>query len=365
MVIQQTESSEVMEPNQTEIHRGLLDRLRKSWFPPAAVVGALGAFIAAARRGRPGATPSGSAPGQPQNGPTRAAALPAAAPSRRFDRQYRETAGIGSKGSPQPFQRSLRGIAVGESDRIYSLGDDHVRVYEPDGTPAHSWKAPAGAQCIATGPDGKVYLGCAARLEIYDAKGRRCGGFVAGEAKRAAEITAVELFGEEILLADAAARVIRRYDQSGRQIGDIGTQNKTRNFILPNRWLDFAVDANGVVHAADSGRHRVTSWGIEGAPRGQFGKFGHINPEDFVGCCNPVNIAVTPRGEVVTAEKAPARVKVYAPGGKLLALIGPENFDPNCTNVHLAVDSKGRIVAGDPVRRVVKIFAVPPTAAEG
>jgi hypothetical protein len=52
-----------------------------------------------------------------------------------------------------------------------------------------------------------------------------------------------------------------------------------------------------------------------------------------------------------------ARVKVYEPDGRLLALIGPENFDPNCVHIYLAVDSKGRILAGDPVRRVVKIFS--------
>jgi hypothetical protein len=82
------------------------------------------------------------------------------------------------------------------------------------------------------------------------------------------------------------------------------------------------------------------------------------NPEDFVGCCNPVNLASTPDGKVVTGEKMVARVKVYEPDGKLLAVIGPENFDPNCIHIHLAVDSKGRILAADPVRRQVNIFSL-------
>jgi hypothetical protein len=76
-----------------------------------------------------------------------------------------------------------------------------------------------------------------------------------------------------------------------------------------------------------------------------------------VGCCNPVNLAVTPAGEIVTAEKMVARVKVYSPGGKLLAVIGPENFDPNCIHIHLAVDARGSIFTADPVRREIRIFS--------
>ena len=101
----------------------------------------------------------------------------------------------------------------------------------------------------------------------------------------------------------------------------------------------------------------MTSWGLEGEPLGYFGKFGLINPEDFVGCCNPVNLAVTADGSIVTAEKLIPRVKVYDPDGGLMALIGPENFDPKCTHLHLAVDSKGRILVADPIRLEIKGFS--------
>ena len=82
-----------------------------------------------------------------------------------------------------------------------------------------------------------------------------------------------------------------------------------------------------------------------------------MKPEDFVGCCNPVNIAFAPDGKIVTAEKVIPRIKVYTAEGKLLALIGPEHFDPKCTHLHLAIDSKGRILAADPVRLEVKVFS--------
>jgi hypothetical protein len=79
-------------------------------------------------------------------------------------------------------------------------------------------------------------------------------------------------------------------------------------------------------------------------------------PEDFVGCCNPVNVAVAPDGSIVTAEKVAARVKVYAKDRTLLAVIGPENFDPMCWHIYVAVDSTGRIVTADPERRTIAVF---------
>ncbi len=133
--------------------------------------------------------------------------------------------------------------------------------------------------------------------------------------------------------------------------------------MLPNKSLDIDVDSAGVVRATDSGRHQVTSWTLDGTPAGAFGKFGMSDPADFVGCCNPVNLAVTRDGRIVTAEKMVARVKVYDAAGKLLALIGPENFDPACTHLPLAVDSKGRILAADPVRREIKVFSQAAKAA--
>jgi hypothetical protein len=101
----------------------------------------------------------------------------------------------------------------------------------------------------------------------------------------------------------------------------------------------------------------VSFWTLDGAPIRHFGKFGLMNPEDFVGCCNPVNLAFTSDGRIVTAEKVIPRVKVFDSAGKLLGLIGPEHFDPRCTHLYLAVDSKGRILVADPVRLEMKVFS--------
>jgi sugar lactone lactonase YvrE len=289
-----------------------------------------------------------------------------AASARQFKRHYSQTAVLGGSASPGEFRRSLLGISTGAADHIYVLGDDEVRVFDPLLRRVRGWRAPDHAACLAVGPDGRVYVGAPGRVDIFDGAGTRVSGFPTGEKDTPADVTAVRVIGADVLVADANARVIRRHGPDGTPRGLIGNLSKTGSFILPNRSLDIAVDTKGVVYATDTGRHQVTTWALDGTPLGKFGKFGMSAPEDFVGCCNPVNLALTPDGMVVTGEKMVARVKVFDPNGTLLAVIGPEHFDPSCIHIYLAVDSTGRILAADPARREVKVFSLsqPPRQGE-
>jgi sugar lactone lactonase YvrE len=333
----------------------LLERFRKSSFPPAAALGAFASFSTTAFGSGPDARAK-----SPQNKPLLKidfAATPVSVAPAHYEIDYAPVLILGGTASEHAFRRSLIGIDVDSKDKIYVLGDGEVRTFEPDGKLIRSWKAPDGAACIHIGSAEQVYVGLAGRVEIYSATGVHKGGFAAEANGKPAGITAIRTWGQEILVADAAARKIRRYDRGGKQLGEIGTQSKTGGFMLPNRSLDIAVDANGIVFATDTGRHRVSSWVMDGSPAGHFGKFGLAKPEDFVGCCNPVNLAVGPDGKIITAEKVISRVKVFTRDGKLLGLIGPEHFDPKCIHLHLAVDSRGRILVADPVRMEIKAFS--------
>ena len=331
----------------------ILDRLKGTCFPPAAVVGALASFVGTAFSPKGGASekPSPNAPLVQLGVSERAAAYSG------LEMEYRPVLVLGSGASAHAFRRSISGIAVDSADKIYVLGDGDVCIFNFQGIFDRSFKAPEKTLCVAVGVDERIYLGRNGRLDIYDSMGIRVGGFNVGEDGKGSAITAIKLTGREILVADASHRCIRRYTEAGNQTGVIGTQNKTGGFMLPNRFLDMAVDGSGMVRATDTGRHRVSSWHLDGTPAGHFGKFGLRNPEDFVGCCNPVNIAVTPDGKIVTAEKVSARVKVFDTSGKLVGLIGAENFDPMCTHLHLAADSRGRVLVADPVRLEVKVFS--------
>jgi sugar lactone lactonase YvrE len=271
-------------------------------------------------------------------------------------RRYAPVATLAGRGTAGEFKKSLSGVAVGAGRAIHALGDGEIRVFDANGGVIRTWKAPEQAACLTVAQDGRVLAGAPGRIEIYGAAGNRVGGFAVGQAGQPADVTAVKVFRDMILVADASARLVRRFDTNGAERGLIGSQHKTGSFMLPNRSLDIDVDAAGTVYATDTGRHQVTTWKLDGAAVAAFGKFGQASPEDFVGCCNPVNLAVAPDGCVVTSEKVAARVKVFGPDRALIAVIGPEHFDSMCTHIHLAVDSSGRIVAADPVRRTITIF---------
>jgi hypothetical protein len=339
----------VVEESSKKKADGLLERIRKGSFPPAAVAGALASFANAALGMQP--KPASNPAANPSKGQIRGSDI---APVQAvLELSYSQSSAFLPR-----FRRSLAGIAIGAGDKIFILGDEEVRIFEHSGAAVRSWRAPESSSCITVGRDESVYIGVADRIEVFDSTGSHKQGFDAGEAGRPAIITAIKVSPKEILVADAAARYIRRYDREGKQIGAIGNQSKTGGFMLPNRSLDIDVDSRGVVVATDSGRHRVSSWTLDGVPIRNFGKFGLWNAEDFVGCCNPVNVAFAPGGRIVTAEKVVPRIKVYNTEGKLLGLIGPESFDPKCTHLHLAVDSKGRILVADPVQLEVKAFSV-------
>ena len=51
-------------------------------------------------------------------------------------------------------------------------------------------------------------------------------------------MTALAVFGPDILVADASARIIRRFDATGRQRGLIGDQSKTEASSSPTEaWI--------------------------------------------------------------------------------------------------------------------------------
>lgn len=333
------------------------DRIRKSWMPLAAVGGALTSFAAAAFRTRPEPRGGSAASGGTSASADTAPPIPIVEPDAALKKRYLQVASIGGAGSLHPFRSSLLDVAVDSHNRIYGLGDDEIRIFAPDGAHLGSFKVPPRTACLDICPDGRIVAGGPGRVDIYGSGGERSGSIAVGSNEKPASVTAIKFWKNEILVADATARIIRRYDPNGNILGTIGDKMKTGSFMLPNQWLDIDVAPDGTLYATDTGRHRVTGWLADGSPTVAFGKFGMQDPADFVGCCNPVNIAVAPNGKIVTAEKMIARVKVFDERGNLLAYIGPENFDAKCTHIHLAVDSAGRILAADPLRREIKIFA--------
>jgi len=228
-------------------------------------------------------------------------------------------------------------------------------VFDRQGNLVRSFQTSKPGYCIAVDDDGTTYVGQAGQVEKFDSAGKRVSTW--RDAERMGLVTALGFHAGYILLADAQDRCIRRFDRDGKWLNDIGRDNNTRGFLIPNGHLDFQVDANGIIHAVNPAKFRVERYSLAGKMVGRFGRFGTHRAEDFPGCCNPTNVALTRDGNVVVTEKAGPRMKVFDPEGKMLALVGKDAFDPNCKNMDVATDEQDRIYVADTVRLHICVFA--------
>ena len=267
---------------------------------------------------------------------------------------YRKVRVIDAKGDgPGQFADELRGLAI-RGDELYAVGDSHVVVFSLEGKVQRTWKTERPGTAVAVAPDGAVYVGEEGQIEIFERDGRLRDSW--RDADRFGLVTAIGFAGDAVLIADVGDRCIRRYDKSGKFQANIGRDSHKRGFMLPNRHLDFVVDPNGLILAANPGQHRIERYSSSGELLGQFGQFSETDPAGFPGCCNPTNLALGPRGEIVVTEKAAPRVKVYTSGGELLAVMGEADFDPNCKNMDVAVDARGRVYVADTERLQIVVF---------
>lgn len=270
----------------------------------------------------------------------------------------------GTVGGQTAFETHLAGIVIDrEKDVLYAVGDRKLRVFDHCDRAMGEFDLPGDPLCVGLDGQGGLLIGMQGQVQAVSTEGE--AGRIIGKGQLG-QVTAVAGHGGEVLAADATAKKIRRFDPSGKLVGDIPSSSDTgdgrpvREFTLPNGWLDIALDAAGRVVAPNPGRHLVEAWTAAGKLVSTWGKFSETDIAGFSGCCNPINVATfaLPGGGqgVVTAEKAIARVKVYDAAGGLKAVIGPEHFDQTNTRMPLAVDAGGRIYVADTNARVIRRF---------
>lgn len=280
-------------------------------------------------------------------------------PDRRDDKntmnKYRLLRTIRAQGhGPAQFAHALRGIAFGGDQTLYAVGDKKVVVFDPRGEPLRTWATDKPGHAIAVDPNGSVYVGQDGQVEISDNHGRQRRTW--RDPQHMGLITAIAFSGDSILLADAKARRIHVYDREKNFQRDIGHENRMRGFVIPNRHLDLAVDAQGVLHAPSSGQHRVVRFKLDGERLGHVGRFGGPDPSGFSGCCNPTNLALFDDGRFAVTVKAPPEVKIFTSEGALLGRIKAAAFDANCKNMDIAIDKQERIYVVDTERLHVLVF---------
>jgi len=265
-----------------------------------------------------------------------------------------------------------RAIAVRpEGNRIYVAGADRggrgaIRVLDSDGNVVAAIETDGQPRCLALAGD-RIYVGMKDHVQVLDGALRTRWKPPGGSPV----LTSIAVAGQDVFVADAGNRMVRRYDLAGRPTGSIdgkaGRPEET-GFLLPSPHFDLAIAPDGRLRVANSGRHRIETWTFDGHLEGAWGRFG-VDIEGFCGCCNPANFALLPDGSFVTAEKGLPRVKVYDAEGRFRSVVvGADAFPAEyaCINrgteacpagaMDVATDQAGRIYVLEPHEKTVRVF---------
>ncbi|NVO18938.1 MAG: hypothetical protein HXX13_04525 [Bacteroidetes bacterium] len=256
----------------------------------------------------------------------------------------------------KPAGSEIHGISTDASGNIYISGKDTLEKLDSTGKVAWIKAYPGNAECIHVDEKGNIFLGMEDHIELLDANGTKKAAWNSPSAE--AVLTSIATSGKDVFVADAGNKLVYRYDYLGNielKIGQKDPSTGVPGFIIPSPYFDLAMDPDGSLWVANTGRHELEKYTREGKLISSWGK-ASMEVKGFCGCCNPSHFAIFPGG-FVTAEKAIERVKIYDMKGNFVCLVAlPESFEEGTKGLDLAIGAQNAILVLDPVKNLVRKF---------
>jgi len=159
-------------------------------------------------------------------------------------------------------------------------------------------------------------------------------------------VTSMAVGSNIVFVCDAGQRAIWRYDLSGKLLSripslDDSPTNRTTRFIIPSPYFP-VVFHGGFFYVANTGEHEIRVYTPEGEIVRRWGFPATQDPTGFVGCCNPIHLAIHPDGSLITAEKGIPRIKAYTLKGDFKGVLFPAGIFPkNALIDALAINDDG------------------------
>jgi sugar lactone lactonase YvrE len=130
------------------------------------------------------------------------------------------------------------------------------------------------------------------------------------------DYVAITTSEDYVFVTDAENKNIVQYNKQGGLVRFIKSPN---GFIIPSHTFDI-ININDTIFVSNSGRHRIESYTLDGKFITSFGVSG-AQAGAFAGCCNPVYLAATPGGNILTSEKGNPRISSYGKDGKFRTIL--------------------------------------------
>ncbi len=253
--------------------------------------------------------------------------------------------------------QNIHAVTLGPENRLYVSGDNRVLVLNRDKTVAATIFLTEPVYCLAVDKNRNLFLGKHNQIEVYDRNHQPKARW--GKIGEKAHITALAVTEKNLFVADAGNLIIWKFDKNGNLLTRIGTKNEAKDipgFIIPSPYFDIGIDPDGFLWAANTGRHSLENYTLEGDFRSFWGK-SSMQIDGFSGCCNPIHFVILDDGSFVTSEKGIPRIKVYDRLGRLASVVaGPDRFIEGTTGLDLAAVSSQEIFVLDPKKKEIRIF---------
>ena len=193
--------------------------------------------------------------------------------------------------------------------------------------------------------EGNIYILHSSRISVYTSEGKSITSWEACSDN--ADYCQLTVTAGRVYVTDAAAKNICIYSLDGTLQRFV---NSPHGFVVPS--YSFAITHFGQrIYCSNPGRHLVEEYTLDGDFIKSWGKTGS-NPGEFCGCCNPVYIAFTSSGELLTSEKGIPRISCYDVDGTFRTILldsqalggGHEAYDFHLAD-GLIVVTKGKTVS--------------------
>jgi hypothetical protein len=263
-----------------------------------------------------------------------------------------------------------RCIIIDAGDQIYVTGDKQILVYDNNLNLRQTIELSAGPVSLCVYED-KMYVAFVDHVEVMDLKGRQIARWESPGPRTI--LTAIDVYNDNVFVADPGNRIITRYDTEGNEINKIGEPDRENDYlglIVPSAHLDLEVAPDGLLRVTNPGQNRIEAFTFAGSMEWGFGQRS-VRIEGFCGCCNPVSFTMLSDSSYVTCEKGLVRIKIYNSLGDLQGVVADSKIllkgkEPRvCETVEecqsggfdIAVDSRQRVFVLDTINNVIRVFS--------
>ena len=244
---------------------------------------------------------------------------------------------------------SLKAVSVTPAGNIYLGGYSFVSCYDKDLKLIWNVKTPSPVTSLSNSGD-TVFASTISQILVMNQVGKILNEW--GPFEDNCIITSVSSNRKFVAFADAGNKMVFILDKGGEVKKIIGQNQK--HFVIPSPYFDVALDNENILFVANTGKHRIETYTIDGVLKSYFGEAGTA-PGLFCGCCAPAHFMIVPEG-YVTAEKGINRIKILDKKGEFVEFVNSKNNFIKSVPLDLASIDGKTIYAANPANSKLYVF---------